>query len=806
MPKFVQITLLSAPFASLTYEVPPWFAFASWPAGLRVLVPLGRSVRVGVVDGPAGSLPEGVQAKPVLWPMEAAPILDARYLDMARNLAGRQSRHVGQILGTLLPLGLRSGKASYEVREEGFWKSLDVKRLKALPDEAKARLARLWEEGGMRPKSAGERSESVCVLAVEPPWPVRPGAKRQIAILDHLYDQGASTPSRLRKVFGADVGPALKRLAAVGAVVLREDCAADLPEACAPCAPRASQSGRAAVCGRAFFASPLTPEQETAFDALRRAMTAFSGEIRLAHGVTGSGKTRLYLELVRECLAAGREAVLLAPEVALASQLLRSVTAAFPEEPVAFTHGYLSPSRREAVFRSVAGAGGPRIVVGTRSALFLPLRNPGLIVLDEEHDASFKQDERLAYQAKEVAFFLSRATGALLLLGSATPDVKTFYAARSGAVPMVSMRERVGEGGRPEVEIVDMRGAAKVASIAGQRETGDRAGILTEQAAGALRQTVERGEQAIIMLNRRGYAPLLYCLSCEQTLRCPECELALTYHKGRERLVCHYCGLTRDFPAPCTTCGGAEFLPMGVGSELLEEQLAGVLPSGVSVLRLDRDSAKKTGRLDEIIASFAAGEAQVMVGTQMLSKGHHFPNVTLVAVADGDMGRNLPDYRSAERTFQLLVQVSGRAGRGDAPGKVLIQTRNPEDPFWKFVLEADYEGFFEAELAKRQKYLYPPFAKLGLIRMSFPREYEKGLSAVSALAAGLRERAKPLGVTVLGPAPAPLAVIAGRRRYNCLLKSDDWGAIRQIFAAGLAVVGRSSHLRLHLDLDPVDML
>ena len=477
------------------------------------------------------------------------------------------------------------------------------------------------------------------------------------------------------------------------------------------------------------------------------------GAARLVYGVTGSGKTRLYMELTRLALERGRRVLLLAPEVALAARLHLAASQAFTDRQPLFYHGYQPPAAREAAFRRMAAGDAPAIVAGTRSALLLPLRDLGLVILDEEHDGAFKQEDRLPYQAKEVAFFRARQAGALLVLGSATPDVKTFHAARQGQVPMVSLPRRVGGGGMPAIELVDMRGLAKLTSVAGARETGDRLGVLTDRAARELAETVAGGGQAMILLNRRGYAPLLFCLDCENPVRCPHCELSLTFHKDRERLVCHYCGYTRPHPAPCPVCGGASFLPMGVGAELLEEQLAGVLPAGAAVLRLDRDVARRPERAEAILADFAAGRGQVLVGTQMLSKGHHFPAVTLVVAADADLGRNLPDYRASERTFQLLTQVAGRAGRGERPGRVLIQTRNPTDPFFQHVIRSDFEGFYEEELSRRRRLCYPPFTRLALARLSFPREAEAGLGLVSAAGEAMRQAAVALGVRVLGPAP-----------------------------------------------------
>lgn len=295
----------------------------------------------------------------------------------------------------------------------------------------------------------------------------------------------------------------------------------------------------------------------------------------------------------------------------------------------------------------------------------------------------------------------------------------------------------------------------------------------------------------------------MYCLDCNSTLRCPHCEIGLTYHKGREKLVCHYCGYSRPFPSPCPQCKGMNFLPLGEGTERLAERLE--VLAGRPVLRLDRDSTRRPGRMEEILAAFAHLEAPILVGTQMLSKGHHFPQVTLAVVADGDLGLNLPDYRAAERTFQLLVQSAGRAGRGEKPGRVLIQTRDVSHYCWQYVQRGDYEGFYAAELARRRLRRYPPFVRLALIRISFAVDESKGPAAFNELAAALRARAREYGVQLLGPAPAPLALLRGRRRFHCLLKADNWQIVRQLYFFAEKCCA-SGPLRLFLDLDPVNML
>ncbi|MFW6324600.1 MAG: replication restart helicase PriA, partial [Desulfovibrionales bacterium] len=435
----------------------------------------------------------------------------------------------------------------------------------------------------------------------------------------------------------------------------------------------------------------------------------------------------------------------------------------------------------------------PSIVVGTRSALFLPMRDPGLVILDEEHDSSFKQDEQLVYQAKELAYFLSRENKALMVLGSATPDVKTSYAAEQGSIPRVFLNARILDRKLPSVDVVNLL------------QEPPKSGPLSPRCLQALTGTLEHGGQVVILQNRRGYAHLVYCPGCGQVARCPNCEVGLTYHKSVEKLLCHYCGYSLECPQPCTHCGESDLLPLGEGTEQIEEFVRREFPD-IGVVRLDRDSIRSRGRMEELLDRFARKEAGIMVGTQMISKGHHFPGVTMVVVVDGDLGLNLPDYRATERTFQLLVQVAGRAGRGEAPGTVFIQTRNPDHYCWKYVRESDYHGFYRTEIERRRKLSYPPFVKLGLIRMSFPLQWKEGKSAVMDISRALNATGKALNVRILGPAPSPLPVLRGRSRFQCLLKGERWENIRGLYARALETAPANRALRMHLDLDPMAML
>lgn len=783
---------MSPPWTALSYSLPDHFPSDLWRPGLRVVVPLGKNrataLRTAVIMDvtPTVSLPHGVVCREIVWPLEVQPLLSEEQMVLMQDLARRQGIEVGRILGHVLPLGLRSSKVRLRYLDGGRATTLGLRHLAEAAPGARERLARAFVSGELRLLMSGEdtAAEESCLLRADPPWPVRPSATRQLAILEYLYEHGAVNRRRLVQELGQPSIAALQALVRAGHVLVSrevdgEDIELEAGQELLPPPPSSFS---------------LDSRQKDAVQALTEALEAGSASCSLLFGVTGSGKTAVYLELARACLARGKSLLLLAPEVALAHKLRRDAASALPDVPIFFYHGYQSASRRERLWRKLAARQSPCLVVGTRSSLFLPLPSLACIVLDEEHDASFKQDEGFSYQAKEVAWSRLVQREGLLLLGSATPDLKTFYAAEQGRSSILRLPQRVGGNTLPPVELVDISGLAAGAGAEG---------LLAPVCQDALRETIRRGEQAIVLLNRRGYAPLMYCLGCGKTLRCPQCEIGLAYHKGREKLLCHYCGFTRPFPSPCPECRGLDFLPMGEGTERLAEQLA--VLAGQPVLRLDRDSTRRLGRIEEILEAFARQEAPILVGTQMLSKGHHFPNVTLAVVADGDMGLNLPDYRAAERTFQLLLQSAGRAGRGDRPGKVLIQTRDCEHYCWGYVQTADYEGFYAEELERRRLRRYPPFVRLALLRISFAVDDGRAPSALSDLAVVLRQYARELHVQMLGPAPAPLALLRGRRRFHCLLKAEDWAPLRQLyfFAAGRR---EAAGLRISLDLDPINML
>ncbi len=791
MNVFWHVALCSPPYRTFSYRTPDYLPESAWAVGQRVLVPVGKAHRVGVIVARTENHPAGdpSKLKPLGWPLEQDLLLTGRILELVRELALRQMIDEGRILSVILPKALQAADMSLVLGEDGSADTISLQAVLQASEEKKHAYGWAWMEGRLKPVVKDSRAEGRMEyeLLQDPPWPVRPGAKRQLAVLEHLFTHGRCSRQALHRAMTTNPGQVLQDLAGKG-LIRQVSCVAAAADAA--CGQEVGDHG-----SESLEHTELTPEQGAALQALEAdlelGLEQGKGVVRLIQGVTGSGKTLLYLRLARSCLARGRSVVLLAPEVALSAQLWAATSAAFPGVSRHWYHGYLAPGAKLAVFRAVM-RGGPHIVVGTRSALFLPLPDLGLIILDEEHDASYKQDEGLAYQAKEVAFFRIRQ-GGVLVLGSATPDIKTRYAADQGEIAMAGLTTRISTSPLPEIRLVDMRTQAK-------------SDPLSADCREELEQVLARGEQAMFLLNRRGFAPLVSCLDCGRPPQCPHCEVGLTYHKGWERLLCHYCGHTQRFPCVCDQCGGSRFLPLGEGTEGLEEYLAGLVSPQQGLVRLDRDNTRRKGRLEEILGAFAQGKAQVMVGTQMLSKGHHFPNVTLVAAVDGDIGLNLPDYRAAEKTFQLLVQLAGRAGRGDRPGRVLIQTRNPDHPCWVHIQNGDYQGFFTQELERRRRFGYPPFVKLGMVRFSHPVEWEQGGATVAKAGEILRTAAEKSGVRVLGPAPAPLSRIKGRKRFHCLIKAAQWQDIREVYGCLLRNLPRSSTFRMGLDLDPVNML
>jgi primosomal protein N' (replication factor Y) (superfamily II helicase) len=538
------------------------------------------------------------------------------------------------------------------------------------------------------------------------------------------------------------------------------------------------------------FARPdLTAAQRDAADKLRAIANGGYG-VTLLDGVTGAGKTQVYLEAVGEIIRRGRQALVLVPEIALTAQFLDRFAERFGVRPAEW-HSQLSPRLRARTWRAVA-AGDVSVIVGARSALFLPYADLGLIVADEEHDPAYKQEDGVRYHARDMAVVRARGAGIPIVLVSATPSVETEVNARRGRYARVHLPERFGSQHLPAIEAIDLR-----------VEGPPRGRFIAPRLAAAVTTALERGEQALLFLNRRGYAPLTLCRRCGFRLACPNCDAWLVEHRFRRRLVCHHCGFAMPPPAQCPHCQAADsFVAVGPGVERLEQEAAELFPQS-RILVLSSDLVESVERLRQELDDVAAGRFDIIIGTQLVAKGHHFPKLNLVGVIDADLGLSNGDPRAAERTFQLLHQVIGRAGREEGRGIGYLQTHQPEHPVMRALIAADRDAFYTSEIELREKTHYPPFGRLASLVVSAPERpaaesYARRLAAISPRADDVR---------VLGPAEAPLAVVRGRHRFRLLVKSPrafDLSAYLREWLA--AAPKRKSNVKLDVDVDPQSFL
>ncbi len=532
-------------------------------------------------------------------------------------------------------------------------------------------------------------------------------------------------------------------------------------------------------------APPLSSAQQTALDAILPAVGTGEARTFLLHGVTGSGKTRVYLEAAARARRMGKQAIVLVPEIALTGQLVRTFRASFPDDMIVI-HSRLSVAERnDAFFRIRRGDAG--VVIGARSALFTPVTDAGVIIMDEEQDMSYKQDDAPRYHARVVAETLAELHGAALILGSATPSMETYFRALTGEISYLSMPERIGGRPLPSSATVDMRAELK---------SGNRK-VLSRAVQAMLRETKARGEQAILLLNRRGYSTFVMCRDCGQVVVCPECGMPMAYHKNG-RMLCHHCDVHETPPDVCPKCGSSYIRYFGTGTEKLETELSALLPEA-RVVRMDRDTTQKKFAHTEILRAFRAGDYDILLGTQMVAKGHDIPNVTAVVVISADASLNMPDFRAAERCFMLITQASGRAGRGDSPGRVLVQCYSPEHYAVRAAIAQDYEMFYEKELEMRRMLFFPPFCRL--IKLTFHDEDEAKARAEAesfrsrfGAAFGGNDRHR-----LIGPAPAVIEKYRGIFRFDVLIKTAVIAEVQEFLRQdGL-------HLRqdVWIDVDPI---
>ncbi|HNV34432.1 MAG TPA: primosomal protein N' [Bacillota bacterium] len=532
----------------------------------------------------------------------------------------------------------------------------------------------------------------------------------------------------------------------------------------------------------------LTGHQKEALAAIGRAMA--EGGTVLLNGVTGSGKTEVYIRALKEAISAGKQGILLVPDIALTPQVSDIVRAHFGSR-VAVLHSALSDSER-AYHWYMAMKGEVDVVVGARSAVFAPLERLGIIIMDEEHDSSYKQEESPRYHAREVAARRAGLTGAALVLGSATPSLESYSRAKAGEIALCGLPERVDGRGLPEMVVVDRRDEIKAGNYS----------FLSRRLKTEMDAALVKGGRVMLFLNRRGYSPLVLCRDCGYTMKCPDCDVSLVYHSDTKTARCHYCCHEEAVPASCPSCKGKRLKMYGVGTQRMEEELSKLFPD-YGVARMDVDSTRTRGSHRRILDDFRSGRAPILVGTQMIAKGLDIPEVTLVGIIAADMSLKFPDFRAAERTYQLVTQVSGRAGRGAEPGLVIVQTYNPDHYSLKAAVDGDYEGFYDIEAKSRKALGYPPFAAMArvLVVSGSPASAE---AAAASIAGGIRK--DPGGIRVLGPSPAPLSRVEGKSRWHILLLCED----RETLARKLEGLARGGEehegCSIRIDFDPQSTL
>ena len=772
--------------AAFSYRVPEGLPFPE--RGSRVLVPFGARRVIGVVTGPGTSVPG---LKDVADVVDETPLILPPLLDLARWVSEHYLAPPGECYRLVLPpSGVRASRALARLAADPGPTS-DDPMVNALRDgplplstlarrlrrDPTAHLLRLRRQGVVAVdqdlRAGGFRYLRIASLTG---LSVRSRGSAQAEILDRLAKAGGRLDVPGLVGGRSSLRGALSRLVAGRAVAVAEERDMRSPEI---------------LEGRKAVPLDLSKEQAAALDPLREAVASRAFVPFLLHGITGSGKTELYFRIVEQALETDRGSIVLVPEIALTPLLVRAAADRFGAT-VAVTHSELSAGERHDQWWRIR-EGESRVVIGARSAVFAPVADLGAIVVDEEHEASYKQEESPRYHGRDVAVMRARLEGAVAVLGSATPSVESHANALSGKYRRLVLSSRVGLQGLPRVEIVDRRAILK--------SGGDP--ILTPPLVEALEECLARGEQAILLLNRRGYATSLLCRECGQQAACPNCSVSLTVHRGGATTECHYCGHLSKAPSACAFCRGEYLRLTGFGTERVIEAVQAAFPKA-RVARLDRDVARRRGAVAGVLAGFEAGQTDILIGTQMIAKGHDFPRVTLVGVVDADVGLGLPDFRAAERTFQLLTQVAGRAGRGDLPGEVVLQSHLPDHYALRLACGQDYEAFFNHEIEFRRTMGYPPAAALVnvIVRSA---DAGKGAREAEALAQALRQGAVGK-YRVLGPARAPLARLRREHRHQILLKGRR-GAMRD--AVRRALVERYGEVRwpgVAVDVDPVSVM
>lgn len=809
---FAQIVPLGTSLNAFTYRIPDDLQ-SDLKTGCRVLVPFGERWVTGIVVGfcETCDLAPG-RIKTIAHLLDPYPLVTPAMLDLCRWVASYYLCNLSEVLSAALPAGIHLDSGQHFAIEEDFDAALlgllsprQREVIAVLNDLGSASMRQLHNrlgKAGVQSAVHGLLQRGIAQAFQKMSAPkVKPKTQRMAALV----------PSDPRW-FDLEL-PVLEKRAPRQAQCVRRLHAAECPLSVAQLAAEGISSqvlkgladrNLVRFIDREVVRDPYshvdlpppepvapTPHQARAIGAIDRCIDQNAFRVHLLRGVTGSGKTLVYIRAVAHALASGKGAIVLVPEITLTPQTVRRFRIHFGDR-VAVLHSALSRGERYDAWREVR-RGKRAVVIGARSAVFAPVENLGLIVIDEEHDASYKQDDPAPrYNARDVAIMRARLQNLPIVLGSATPSLESHHNARTDKFGALTLPERVDSRPLPAITLVDMR-----------YEGG---GMFSRPLRKKMRERVKKGQRIILLQNRRGYAPAVQCADCGQSIQCHHCQVTLTYHAARRAMLCHYCGYTEPSPVSCPSCNSGNFLMLGAGTQRVEETLEAQFP-GVRVLRMDVDTTSRKGAHDRILERFAQGGADILLGTQMIAKGLDFPGVTLVGVISADTGIHLPDFRASERTFQLLTQVSGRAGRGDIPGEVVIQTYMPDGEAVQCAQHHDFETFAERELTARQSLGYPPFGRFALLL--FKGKDEHAVARAAGLCAQALRAHTPPDVEIMGPVQAPIARIQSTYRWQVLLKSDSHSRLNAALRRAATQFGpnkRGSGVRMAINVDPVSML
>jgi primosomal protein N' (replication factor Y) len=807
----------------LTY-LPPSDCKQELVPGLRVLVPLGRRKTTGYILSTQDSTLADQQLKPIYEILDSSPIFPAQQVEFYRWISRYYHFPIGEVLKTALPAGLttKSGRrvlvtpdgiehisALNEAQLNKFswiaglltkgqlspslsaklWRTKDRRLLEEWQKEGFVIIQAELVEGTAKAKT------ETCVALATPYFndqndladsiKLKKSERKTLDIFLQLQKSAnrSTIPRRDITRIYSGAGKGLRELAEKNIIFLKEE--------------QVYRDPFGESLAEFDIPEKLTVEQKTALDQVLPVLEQRKFKTFLLHGVTGSGKTEVYLQAAEATLKQSRSVLVLVPEIALATQLESHFLSRFGNL-VALMHSGLTSGQRFDQWNKIK-KGLASVVIGARSAIFSPLADPGLIIVDEEHDSSYKQDDGFRYQARDLAVLRGSQCDAVVILGSATPSVISYHHTLQGKYQLLSLEKRIWDRPLPDVQVVNM---LAIKTVSG------RPAVFSNELINGLRKNLENQEQSLIFLNRRGYANYMVCRDCGQPIQCKHCQISLTLHKTTGKLLCHYCAYTVPSKTVCANCQSSSLVAIGVGTQRLQDELTKLFPKA-RIERLDRDTCAKRNDYLRVLKAVHRGEVDILLGTQMITKGHHFPNVTLVGIVLADTGLGLPDFRAGERTFQMISQVTGRAGRGEKPGRVIVQTFQPEHHSIEMSTSHDYLGMYNREIGLRKRLAYPPFARLINLRIEGREEKDVHAAAqeLSIKAIGLnKKKSEP---EILGPAPAPLVRLRDKYRYQLLLKGRELESLHGLVGRlhkDITLFNNAGKVRISVDVDPEFMM